>query len=174
MEDENGLIEIDSEQYRADQRGMDQVEFFLAPNVGEEMRPLSKIASGGEVSRIMLALKSAHASIEDVPVLVFDEIDIGIVGMIAEIVGEKLHGLTRNHQVICITHLPQIASLSDTHFSVSKNIQNGRTRTSINRLTASEKVEEIANLLGGKTITPLVRKHAREMVERASTREVRS
>lgn len=168
VEDEKGLVEIESERYWADHRGMDRVEFFIAPNVGEEPRPLAKIASGGEISRIMLALKSTFAKLEGVPTMVFDEIDIGIGGRIAEAVGEKLKRLADTHQIICITHLPQIASLSEEHYSVVKKVERERTVSTIRHLNKKEKVEEIARLLGGKSITPVVRKHAQEMVERAT------
>ena len=167
IEDESGLVEVESERYWADHRGMDRVEFFLAPNVGEELKPLAKIASGGEISRIMLALKSTLAKLEGVPTMVFDEIDIGIGGRVAEAVGEKLRKLADTHQIICITHLPQIASLSQEHYSVVKTVHKKRTVSTITHLDKVEKVEEIARLLGGRSITPVVRKHAREMVERA-------
>jgi DNA repair protein RecN (Recombination protein N) len=168
IEDEAGVIELEQERYWADHRGMDRVEFFIAPNIGEELKPLVKIASGGEISRMMLALKSALAAQEGVPTMVFDEIDIGIGGRIAEVVGEKLKRLAGSHQIICITHLPQIASLSEEHYTVVKNVRKGRTISSITRLTEHEKVEEIARLLGGASITPIVRKHAQEMIERAA------
>lgn len=168
VEDELGIIEVGEERYWADHRGMDRIEFFLAPNVGEEMKPLAKIASGGEISRIMLALKSALASLEGVPTMVFDEIDIGIGGKVAEVVGEKLKGLAESHQIICITHLPQIASLSQEHYAVAKHVHRGRTISTIAHLTQQQKVEEIARLLGGASITPIVRQHAQEMVERAT------
>lgn len=168
VEDDSGVVEVDNGRYWADHRGMDRVEFFIAPNVGEELRPLARIASGGEISRIMLALKSILARLGSVPTMVFDEIDIGIGGRVAEAVGEKLKRLADTHQIICITHLPQIASLAQEHYAVVKEVSGGRTVTTIQHLNKREKVEEIARLLGGKTITPIVRKHAREMVERAA------
>ena len=168
VEDENGNVDIEKERYWADHRGMDRVEFFIAPNVGEELKPLAKIASGGEISRIMLALKSTFARLEGVPTMIFDEIDIGIGGRVAGAVGEKLKRLAGTHQVICITHLPQIASLSEEHYNVVKKVEKGRTVSTIRRLNRREKVEEIARLLGGRSITPVVRKHAQEMIERAA------
>ena len=170
IEDEDGIVELEKERYWADHRGMDRIEFFIAPNVGEELKPLAKIASGGEISRIMLAIKSTLARLGGVPTMVFDEIDIGIGGKIAEAVGEKLKKLAGSHQILCITHLPQIASLSEEHFSVAKKIHKGRTVSSISHLDEMEKVEEIARLLGGKDVTPIVRKHAQELVERVGSR----
>ena len=171
VEDESGIVEVDKERYWVDRRGMDRVEFFIAPNVGEELKPLAGIASGGEVSRIMLALKSILARLGGVPTMVFDEVDIGIGGRVAEAVGEKLKRLAKTHQIICITHLPQIASLSEQHYTAVKKVHRGRTISTITHLDKNEKVEEVARLLGGKTITPIVRKHAREMVERQTGRQ---
>ena len=144
--------------------GLDQVEFLLSPNVGEDLKPLAKIASGGELSRIMLALKSILARSASVETVIFDEVDAGIGGATAEVVGEKLAGLARFHQILCITHLPQIASKASTHFQVRKNVVDGRTQTSISELDENERVEEIARLLAGRKITPQALAHAREMV----------
>jgi DNA repair protein RecN (Recombination protein N) len=144
--------------------GLDQVEFLLSPNVGEDLKPLAKIASGGELSRIMLALKSILARSASVETIIFDEVDAGIGGATAEVVGEKLAGLARFHQILCITHLPQIASKARTHFQVRKNVVDGRTQTFISELDENERVEEIARLLAGRKITPQALAHAREMV----------
>jgi len=145
--------------------GYDRVEFMLSPNVGEELRPLSKIASGGELSRIMLALKTILAGTASVETIIFDEVDAGIGGATAEVVGEKLRSLARYHQILCITHLPQIASKGTAHFLVEKSVVDGRTRTSIGELGQAERVKEIARLLGGKVITPQALAHAREMLK---------
>jgi len=144
--------------------GIDQVEFLLAPNVGEVLKPLAKIASGGELSRIMLALKSILARSASVESVIFDEVDAGIGGAAAEVVGEKLVALSRFHQILCITHLPQIASKAHTHYQVRKNVVDGRTETSILELDQEERVEEIARLLAGRKVTPQALAHAREMV----------
>jgi DNA repair protein RecN (Recombination protein N) len=144
--------------------GFDQVEFMLSPNVGEPLKPLAKIASGGELSRIMLALKSILASSGSVEAVIFDEVDAGIGGATAEVVGEKLQALARFHQILCITHLPQIASKAQTHFQVKKQVIDGRTQTLIAELTEKERVEEIARLLAGREITPQALAHAREMM----------
>jgi DNA repair protein RecN (Recombination protein N) len=144
--------------------GLDRVEFMMSPNVGEDIKPLSKIASGGELSRIMLAFKTILARTSSVETIVFDEVDSGIGGATAAVVGEKLHSLARFHQILCITHLPQIASKGSTHFVVRKRVVDGRTGTAISELNHEERVKEIARLLGGKTVSPRALAHAREML----------
>ncbi len=148
--------------------GFDRVEFLLAPNVGEEIRPLARIASGGELSRIMLAMKTILAGKASVETVVFDEVDSGIGGSAAEIVGEKLHHLARYHQILCITHLPQIASKGEAHFRVWKGVQDQRTEASISQLDPEDRVREIARLLGGKRLSEKALAHAREMIEGAA------
>ncbi|MBW2614584.1 MAG: DNA repair protein RecN [Deltaproteobacteria bacterium] len=145
--------------------GFDRVEFMMSPNVGEELRPLSKIASGGELSRIMLAVKTILARTASVETIIFDEVDSGISGATAEVVGEKLLSLAEYHQLLCITHLPQIATQGQVHFLVSKEVSGGRTHTTISKLAAEERVQEIARLLGGREITPRALAHAREMLD---------
>ena len=147
---------------RAD--GIDRVEFMLSPNVGEELRPLSKIASGGELSRITLALKTILARIASVETLIFDEVDSGISGATAEVVGEKLLSLAKYHQILCITHLPQIASQGQDHFLARKEVIDGRTQAMISALGRKERIQEIARLLGGREITPRAVAHAKEML----------
>jgi DNA repair protein RecN (Recombination protein N) len=144
--------------------GVDRVEFMIAPNVGEESRPLSRIASGGELSRIMLALKTILAGTASVETIIFDEVDSGISGATAEVIGEKLLKLAEYHQIVCITHLPQIASQGNTHFLVSKEVIDGRTQTIISGLDPEARVWEIARLLGGREITPSAVAHARQML----------
>ena len=150
------------EEMRAD--GWDRLEFLLSANVGEDLKPLSKIASGGELSRIMLALKSILAGTASIETVIFDEVDSGISGATAEVVGEKLLSLSRYHQVLCITHLPQIASKGQTHFKVKKEVADGRTQTTILELDRTARVHEIARLLGGKQVTPHAVAHAKEML----------
>jgi DNA repair protein RecN (Recombination protein N) len=147
--------------------GLESVEFFLSPNPGEELKPLIKIASGGELSRIMLALRTILAAPGGVSTLVFDEVDAGIGGATAEVVGRKLKELARNHQVLCVTHLPQIACYADQHYRVSKAREQGRTLTAVKRLGPEERVEELSRMLGGVEITETTRAHAREMMEAA-------
>ncbi len=152
-------------------RGMDNAEFYIAPNIGEEPRPLSRIASGGELSRIVLAIKKILARNYRVATLLFDEVDAGIGGAIAESVGEKLQEIAKTHQVLCITHLPQIACFGNAHFSVRKNVQAGRTVTSVNLLDRKERVEEITRMLGGKQVTEKTRAHAIEMLQSAGSKK---
>jgi DNA repair protein RecN (Recombination protein N) len=144
--------------------GMDQATFMISPNVGEALKPLANIASGGELSRVVLALKAILAKSESVETVVFDEVDAGIGGGVAEVVGKKLAILADHHQVICITHLPQIAKFGDHHFSVSKVVANGRTKTEINHLNEKDRLKEIARMLGGEEITQTTLEHAKEML----------
>jgi DNA repair protein RecN (Recombination protein N) len=146
-------------------KGIDALEFYLSTNIGEDMKPLNKIASGGELSRIVLAMKKVLATTASVGTVVFDEVDSGIGGAAAEAVGEKLKDVSTHHQVICITHLPQIACFGKTHFLVSKEVSKGRTNTCINFLDESERVDEITRMLGGLEITEKTREHAREMLK---------
>ncbi|PAP76484.1 DNA repair protein RecN [Rubrivirga marina] len=145
--------------------GADLVEFHLSANLGEDPKPLVKVASGGEVSRIMLALKAILAKSERLPILVFDEIDTGISGPIARRAGESMHRLAQFHQIIAITHLPQIASLGDVHFEVDKVIEDGRTRTRIRRLDEAERAEAVATLLAGTDVSEAALRSARELIE---------
>src|SRR5690606_11002878 len=145
--------------------GIDSATFLIATNVGEPLKPLASIVSGGELSRVVLALKAILAKAESVETSVFDEVDAGIGGSVAEVVGRKLFSLAGYHQVICITHLPQIAKFADHHFSISKQVYRGRTITRIKALNEKERVEEIARMLGGTTITQATMEHAREMLQ---------
>jgi DNA repair protein RecN (Recombination protein N) len=148
-------------------RGLERAEFLLSPNPGEELRPLAKIASGGELSRLMLAVKSVVG--RDAPglTLVFDEVDAGIGGRVAEVVGRKLKSVSARRQVLCVTHLPQIAALADQHLAVRKQVAKGRTITVVERLAEEARVEEVARMLGGETITATGREHAREMLKQS-------
>jgi DNA repair protein RecN (Recombination protein N) len=145
--------------------GQDKIEFLISTNIGEDLKPLSKIVSGGEMSRIMLAFKSILAFSDKIPTMIFDEIDTGISGRTAQIVGEKIHQISNNHQVICISHLPQITALADSHFVINKVILENKTRTVINRLSEEDRVKEMARLLGGVDLTDTTLKHAYEMIE---------
>ncbi len=147
--------------------GYDDVEFMISTNPGEALRPLHMVASGGELSRIMLGLKTVLADKDSVGALIFDEIDAGISGKTAWKVSEKLGELSRRHQVLCITHLPQIAAMADTHFYIEKTAQEGITRTSVRLLTASERETEIARMLGGDGISEAALENARELIRRA-------
>jgi len=171
LPDENGVpasIDTQPEQhYACDLTGIDRVQFLIAPNPGEPFKPLTKIASGGETSRLMLALKTILASADATPTLIFDEIDAGISGRSGQIVGEKLWMLTHNHQVICVTHLPQIAAFADTHYNVNKQIFDNRTITIVNELRPEQRVREIAHIMGGN-VTEFSMKSAEEMLARSS------
>ncbi len=146
--------------------GLDQVEFLFSANPGEELRPLRKVASGGELSRIMLSLKSVLSGVALVPTMVFDEVDVGIGGRVAEAVGRRLARLGRTQQVVCITHLPQIARFADRHFLVAKETKKGRTRTTIERLDDAGRVSELARMSAGTEVTETSLAHAREMLKR--------
>ena len=148
-------------------RGGDDIEFYLAANAGEEPRPLARIASGGELSRIVLALKNALSKTGSVGTVVFDEVDSGIGGATAEIVGRKLKDVSAHHQVICITHLPQIAAFGGLHLRVIKKVADGRTVTCVEKLDEKQKIEEISRMLGGVDLTQTARDHARAMLAAA-------
>lgn len=152
------------ERFAAFTNGMDQAEFYIATNPGEAMKPLTKVASGGEISRIMLALKTILAKSDRLPILVFDEIDVGISGAIARTVGESMRDLAHYHQIIAITHLPQIAALGDTHFVVEKAIDDGRAKTHIRRLEGDERATQVATLMSGAEVTDAALESARELM----------
>ena len=147
--------------------GWDEAEFLISTNPGEPVKPLREVASGGELSRIMLAIKTVLADTDQIPTLIFDEIDTGISGRTAQSVSEKLREISKTHQVICITHLPQIASMADVHFEIAKSVSQGKTVTRTKPLNREESVEELARLLGGAKITDAVRQNALEMKELA-------
>lgn len=157
-------FEVSVEPQPISSKGADKIEFLLSPNPGEPLRPLAKIASGGEMSRIMLAMKSVMARTGAVPTMIFDEIDVGVGGRTAQTIADKLDGLARCAQILCITHLPQIASRADTHFLIEKQVSGGRTLVSVAALDSEARVEEIARMLGGARRTDAVVQHAREML----------
>lgn len=162
--EKNTGVFLDGKYFRATSKGIDEIEFFISTNPGEDLKPLAKVASGGEVSRIMLSLKSTLAKNDKLPLLIFDEIDVGVSGRIAQKVGKALKNLSEYHQVISITHLPQIASYADYHFSIEKVTQNERVVSSIKKLPESERITEIARLLSGEKITEASLKSARELI----------
>lgn len=145
--------------------GFDRIMFMIAPNIGENLKPLSDIASGGELSRVVLALKAILAKTESVETIVFDEVDAGIGGGTAEVVGRKLAALARFHQIICITHIPQIAAFGDQHFKISKRVSRGRTQTRIAPMDQEKRIKEIARMLGGVKLTQATFDHAKEMLD---------
>jgi DNA repair protein RecN (Recombination protein N) len=149
-----------------DETGLDRVEFLLASNAGEALKPLSRVASGGEMARLMLALKSILAIADETPTLVFDEVDVGVGGRSGQVVGEKLWGLTHGHQVIVITHLPQIAAFAESHLRITKVERAGRSVSNVVQISGDERTEEIAAMLDGTPVTPAARENARQMIER--------
>ena len=155
-----GSFEVSLEPFEGDAHGLEKVEFLISANPGMPLRSLSRVASGGELSRISLAIQVMGSRAQKVQTLIFDEVDVGIGGGVAEIVGRLLSKLGRDRQVLCVTHLPQVASLADWQFSISK--ENGRSRAQL--LDAEGRVEEIARMLGGVEITDTTRTHAREML----------
>lgn len=155
--------ELGSEEWSG--RGVDRAEFYVSPNPGEQLRPLARIVSGGELSRLMLALKTMTAGDTPGKTLIFDEVDAGIGGRVAEVVGLRLRALGDRFQVLCITHLPQIAGRGATHFRIDKNVRGGRTATSVARLSESGRVEELARMMGGAVVTDQTRATAREMLQ---------
>ena len=157
-------FEVSIEVQPVTSKGADKVEFLLSPNPGEPLRPLAKIASGGEMSRIMLAMKSVLARTGAIPTMIFDEIDVGVGGRTAQTIGDKLEALAREAQIMCITHLPQIASRAGAHFFIEKQVHEGRTTVSVAPLDAEGRIEEIARMLGGSRRSEAVVQHAREML----------
>ncbi len=166
---EDDFVGAGRKKLRLNARGYDDVEFFISTNLGEEEMPLVRVASGGEVSRIMLALKSILAKSDRLPVLIFDEIDVGVSGRVAQAVGRSLKSLSNFHQVIAITHLPQIAGLADAHFAVEKKERGSRTTTGMRRLSLDEQVHEVARLLSGAEVTDAGLSGARELMGLART-----
>lgn len=162
--DEAGFIDRQGQKIALGPRGLDAVEFLFCPNPGEGYKPLVKIISGGELSRVMLAIKNILAACDDIPVLIFDEIDAGIGGKVGEMVAVKLKTIASSRQVLCVTHLPQIASRADAHFLIRKDVRDGRTHTLISRLGFEERVAEIARMASGKVATKAALEHARDLL----------
>jgi DNA repair protein RecN (Recombination protein N) len=164
---ERGELAVGPEGWRLGPRGVDQAEFLFSGNAGEDARPLARIASGGELSRTMLAIKVVLAATDAVPVLVFDEVDAGIGGKTADAVGKKLRQVARVRQVLCVTHLPQIAAHADQHFLVEKREEEGRTTTTAAALVKGDRVREVARMLGGESVTDTSLRHALELITQA-------
>ncbi len=167
-EQDDGEITIEGKTYAALPNGSDRIEFLISANPGEKPKPLVKVASGGEISRVMLAMKSALAESAKLPILIFDEIDTGISGRVAEAVGKSLKSLSRLHQIIAITHLPQIAAMADLHLQVQKSVQDERTVTEVTILDHESRLQAIAQLISGKSISPSSLNHAAELVASAA------
>jgi DNA repair protein RecN (Recombination protein N) len=159
-----------SEEAPFGQTGQDTVEFLFSANPGEPLKPLAKVASGGELSRVMLALKTILAESDRVPVLIFDEVDAGVGGAVAEVMGARLRNLSRHHQVMCVTHLPQVGSQAHAHYLVEKQVRHNRTLTQVRVLSLEEREEEVARMLAGVTVTKNARAAAAEMIAGAKDR----
>jgi DNA repair protein RecN (Recombination protein N) len=159
--------------WKVNRDGWDEAEFMISPNPGEPLRPLSKIASGGEISRIMLAMKAIFARVDRIPVLVFDEVDTGVSGRAAQAIAEKMASLSRNCQVFAVTHLPQVACMADAHYSIEKAVEGGRTFTRVRELDDSARASELARMLGGVEVTGTTLSHAQEMLAMANAKKAR-
>jgi len=164
-EDDNG-IEVEGKKYKVGLKGIDDIEFMISPNVGERLRPLARIVSGGEVSRIMLALKSILSEVDQVPTLIFDEIDSGVGARLGEVIAQKLKVLSKKRQVICVTHLPQIACRAGRHFYIEKYILNNQTGIKLIEMKGKERIKEIARMLDGSQMSEITIQHAQKMLER--------
>jgi DNA repair protein RecN (Recombination protein N) len=165
--DPGGITLEDGRKVAFDATGIEQVEFFVAPNPGEGLKPLVKIASGGETSRLMLALKNVLARADQVPTLIFDEIDQGIGGRVGTVIGLKLWNLARTHQVLCVTHLPQLAAFGDQHFQVLKQVQEGRTHTVVEKVEGETRLLELAQMMG--EVSEGTRRSAQELLQLAAS-----
>jgi len=166
-EDVDG-IEIDGKKYKIGPKGIDDIEFMISPNVGERLRPLARIVSGGEVSRIMLALKSILSKVDQVPTLIFDEIDSGVGARLGEVIAQKLKTLSKKRQVICVTHLPQIACRAGRHFYIEKYVLNNQTGIRLKEMEGQERVKEIARMLDGSQMSEITVQHAQKMLNRGN------
>ena len=161
-------IRFETEQDHFSRNGADHVEFYISTNPGEPLKPLTKIASGGELSRIMLALKSIFSKHQGVTSIIFDEVDTGVSGRVAQAIAEKIYKVALDSQVLCISHLPQVAAMADTHLFISKMIKEGRTSTAVTALTEQEKIKEISRMISGVEITDLTKQHAEELLHLAA------
>lgn len=147
--------------------GVDVVEFYIQTNPGERAQPLARIASGGELSRIMLAIKTIFAESDGVTSIIFDEVDTGVSGRVAQAIANKISSIAGHSQVLCITHLPQVAAMADHEFKIAKAVHQGRTTTIVTRLSEDERVDELARMLAGTSVTQLTREHAQELLRLA-------
>jgi len=163
------FMQLDRQEPAFKKDGIDEVQFYLSTNPGEPLKPLSKVASGGELSRIMLALKTIFSKHQGVTSIIFDEVDTGVSGRVAQAIAEKIHEVSIHSQVLCISHLPQVAAMADTHLLISKETNAGRTRTKLKSLDLDEKVREIGRMISGVEITDLTKEHAKELLELAYT-----
>lgn len=164
---EQAVFEVAFTQTDLTINGIDKAEFYLSTNVGESLKPLTKIVSGGELSRIMLALKTIFSTTQSITSIVFDEVDTGVSGRVAQAIAEKIHQIGSHSQVLCITHLPQVAAIADTQYFIRKLVKDNRTQTQVSELADSERVNEIARMLSGADVTELTKEHAKELLDLA-------
>jgi DNA repair protein RecN (Recombination protein N) len=165
-------VKFESGENYISKSGLDKIEFYLSTNPGEPAKPLSKIASGGELSRIMLALKSIFSKHQEVTSIIFDEVDTGVSGRVAQAIGEKIHKVSTGSQVLCISHLPQVAAMADVHLYIAKSTKEGRTKTTVTTLNEEEKIQEIGRMISGVEITDLTKEHAKELLHLAHSNKV--
>ena len=149
------------------ENGFDEAAFYLTTNPGEPLKPVVKVASGGELSRILLALKTIFSQSQGITSIIFDEVDTGVSGRVAQAIAEKIAKIGQQSQVLCITHLPQVAAVADYQYAITKGVTKGRTQTSVTQLNDAERVQEIARMLSGAEVTPLTLEHARELLTMA-------
>ena len=169
---EKAIFKVDvSVKETFNENGQNDAVFLMTANPGEPLRQLVKVASGGEMSRIMLAIKTVIADIDNIPTLIFDEIDTGISGRTAQAVAEKMCSISKKHQLLCVTHLPQIASMADVHFNIQKDVKNEITTTNVYKMSFDQQVEELARMLGGAAVTELTKNHAKEMLQLAKNQK---
>lgn len=166
------FLQDDHENMNFKEDGMDQLAFYISTNPGEPLKPLSKVASGGELSRMMLALKTIFSQHQGITSIIFDEVDTGVSGRVAQAIAEKIHQVSVHSQVLCISHLPQVAAMADTHIFISKNVNDGRTSTKLEVLENDDKVNEIGRMISGTEITQVTKQHAKEMLKTAYTLKV--
>ena len=165
-------VKFESGENYISKSGLDNVEFYISTNPGEPLKPLSKIASGGELSRIMLALKSIFSKHQEVTSIIFDEVDTGVSGRVAQAIGEKIRKVSTDSQVLCISHLPQVAAMADVHLYISKATNDGRTKSIVTPLNEEEKIQEISRMISGAEITDLTKEHAKELLQLAHTKSI--
>ena len=164
-QDDEG-IKIDNGKYKIGPKGIDDIEFMISPNVGEKLRPLARIVSGGEVSRIMLALKSILSEVDQVSTLIFDEIDSGVGARLGEVIAQKLRNISERRQIICVTHLPQIACRAKKHLYIEKYVRENKTEIRVEEIKGEDRVKEIARMLDGNQMSEITIRHAQKMLER--------
>lgn len=162
-------VEFDTAEHYLTKKGIDRIRFLISTNPGEPLKDLNKVASGGELSRIMLALKQIFSRYQKITSVIFDEVDTGVSGRVAQAIAEKIHSISTHSQVLCISHLPQVASMADTHYRIEKDLELGRTKTKVVTLTNDDRIEEISRMMTGAEMTELTKEHAKELLSMANS-----